>query len=135
MRLPGDNVEIIDTIHEVAHALAGMNVFFRRGGIILFPSPTDPKMLPMMPLLFRAMIQEYVCFYKSVYNETLRTFVDVNRTLNSTDSQTIMDNPDFWKTLPEISLTHPCPLPILRDDGRVEMLPQGFDAPSGIYTF
>lgn len=135
VRLPGDNADIREIALEVARALKGRHVFFRRGGAIVFPSPVDPKMLPMTPLVFRAAILEHVCFVKSTYSAAAKAFIDVRRTLNTTDSQTIMEDPVFWSTLPEIKQVHPCPLPVLRDDGSVELLKQGYDALSGIYTF
>jgi hypothetical protein len=133
--LPGDDATILPVAQETAQALVGRNVFFRRGEAVVYPSPTgEPKMLPMTPIVFRTEIEKYVSYFKPRRTEE-GEYWEVDRSLNKSDSETILEAPDFWSTLPEIKRVHPCPLPVLRSDGSVAILEPGYDQDTGIYTF
>jgi hypothetical protein len=136
IELPGDNSKVLDVAEATAEALKGRNVFFRRGDAVVYPSPTgEAKMLPMTPIVFRSAIEEYVEYFKFRTDDDSGETYTVQRSLNKSDAETILASRLFWPSLPEIKRVHPCPLPVLRTNGKVEMLEPGYDAESGIYTF
>lgn len=136
VRLPGDDSEILDAAKATGQALEGRYVFFRRGEAVVFPDPKgEAKMLPMDDIIFRSEIEKYVSFFKTRYDEESDVWYEVSRSLNTSDSKTILHAPEFWKTLPEIKRVHPCPLPARKPDGSIVILQKGFDPDTGIYTF
>ena len=135
VELPGDDVPILGAAEATAEALEGRHVFFRRGEAVIFPSPTgEAKMLPMTAIVFRSAIERYVEYFKTRSDESGNTW-PVVRSLNNKDAETILFSSAFWPRLPEIKRVHPCPLPVLRPGGKVEMLEPGYDVATGIYTF
>lgn len=134
---PSDPYTLTDTARETSLALQTSGAqLYRRDTIVLYPDPTGrPYMQTMTPMIFRTWINLRLHFYVEAQDRQTGMPVRKIKTCSTSEAETILVSPYFWPTLPEIRRTHPIPMPVLRANGNLETLPEGYDLETQIYTF
>jgi putative DNA primase/helicase len=129
VRLPGDNWLLSQTATELGEYLAEELLFVCNDEIVTLDAG---ELRPITAQTFRTFVERYVvCYRKCKAGDN--TF-DVGITMSNSDANGIMASSQFTERLRHLSRVNSCRLPILRDSGELELLPEGYDAASKILT-
>jgi hypothetical protein len=60
--------------------------------------------------------------------------ITIHRTISRKDAQSLIMSPQLIEALPKIRLVNNARFPIRRADGHIELLPEGYDPESRIFT-
>jgi hypothetical protein len=82
---------------------------------------------------FRTAIEDYIIPFKVTKTQT-GTLISLNRTISREEAESVLESSQFIKRLPRIRAVNNARFPVLRASGRVELLPEGYDPESMIYT-
>jgi putative DNA primase/helicase len=126
VRLPGDNWLLSDTAAALGEHLADKSLFVRNSEIVLFDGF---ELRPVSPQTFRTLVEQHVVCYRQ---RTLN--YEVNVTMRDDEARGIMASPQFREKLRSLGRLNLCRMPVLRDDGNLELLPKGYDLASKTLT-
>jgi hypothetical protein len=133
--IPGDNRPLGDFCGELGKFLHGKN-FYQRGGLPFasIPSPDGygSELKIVTPQMFRSMVDadvETVRYRKTPDGPEL-----VRRSLDLDTAQAVLQSPQFLGALPVLDYTRPAPMPIIRQGGKLDLLPLGYDPESRTLT-
>jgi putative DNA primase/helicase len=129
VRLPGDNWLLSETAATLGQHLGDRSLFVRNGEIVLLEAS---ELRSVSPQTFRTLVEQYVVCYRQ------RTFKDasyeVNVTMRDDEARGIMASPQFTERLRRLRRLNLCRLPVFRDDGKLELPPDGYDLASKTLT-
>jgi hypothetical protein len=137
IRVPGDQRELIDFCRECAIELAKDNRLFRRDRVPVAINREKARLDPMTPRAMRSFAQRYISFFKfsSVENQDgSKMTITVVKNIPAETAGALLESWELVERLPEIRRVNPTRLPVIRDDGRIELLAPGYFAERGIYT-
>jgi len=126
VRLPGDNWLLSETASSLGQHLADKSLFVRNGEIVLLDGF---ELRPVSPQTFRTLVEQHVVCYRQ-----RTTNYEVNVTMRDDEARGIMASPQFTERLRRVSRLNLCRLPVLRGDGEIELLPEGYDLASKTLT-
>ena len=128
IRLRGDNRLLSDVASELGPNLSTA-LYLRNGEVVEY---MDGLLHSISAQKLRTLAERYVTFYKvHNYNETV---VNVDVTLDEGDSRGILVSPQFTECLNRIVHINTVRLPVLRSNGNVELLPEGYDSETATLT-
>jgi len=128
VRLPGDNRTLSSVATDLGRYLAGV-LFVHNGEVTEF---RDNLLAPVAPQRFRTLIEKHVCCYRQqVPNGRV---IEIDATLSESDARGILASPFFLECLRVLHHLNTVRLPVLRVDGRIELLPEGYDAETCTFT-
>ena len=107
--------------------------FFAKDGIVVCPDAEKASLSTVTGRAFRTRIEDYVIPFrvvKSPYSE----LIAFNRTISKEEAETVLESDQFIRQLPIIRAVNNVRLPVERASGRLELLPEGYDAQSMIFT-
>src|ERR1051325_7546907 len=133
VRLPGDDYLLSETANEMGAILAPRDIF-SRGEVVFKINDRRDGLAPMMPETFRTWVEDHLIgwrYRKIGDNES----VPVDRTLTKTEADGILASPQFNKHLRPIERLNPIRMPVMRHDGRIELLQPGYDRETKSFTF
>ena len=129
VRLPGDDWLLSKTAADLGHHLADQSLFVRNGEIVLLEA-CDLRVVTAQT--FRTLVERHVvCYRKRLRGPSTYS---VNVTMSADDARGIMAAPQFTEKLRRLSRLNLCRLPVLRTDGKLELLPEGYDPASKTLT-
>ena len=131
IRLPGDNRLLSDFATELGQLLAGANIF-NRGGMVVRPDPTMTKVEPMGPEELRTWVERHLVCFK-LKQAGAHEVIQVRHTMTTSNAQGVLASPQFISQLPWLDRVNPVRMPAMID-GRVELLPEGYDARARTFT-
>ena len=104
--------------------------FFVKDGIVVYPDTEKTSLAVVTGRAFRTAIEDYVVPFKVKTGN----LVSLNRTISREEAESVLESSQFIKCLPRIRAVNNARFPVLRATGRVELLPEGYDPESLIYT-
>lgn len=119
---------------------------FLRGDMVVKiefdPNQGDLDFAPMRETEFVTWSERYIVFIKlQSFEETdgeghkvLKTR-EMRMSLQTKTAKLILDSPQFRECLPRVIRKNRVRLPVMRKSGKIELLPQGYDEESGVFTF
>jgi len=129
IRLPGDNWLMSSTATELGQALCEQDIFLRNGEVCILK---DSELHPVDAQTFRTWIENHCVMYRQkTFNESV---YEVDVTLRDDESRGILASPQFTGELRVVRRVNHARLPILRADGTIELLPEGYDPTSKTLT-
>ena len=129
VRLPGDNWLLSETAVALGQHLADKSLFVRNGEIVLLDAS---ELRTVTAQTFRTLVEQFVvCYRKRTPNGPS---FEVNVTMRDDEARGIMASPQFTERLRRLSRLNSCRLPVLRTDGELELLPEGYDLVSKTLT-
>ena len=131
LQLPGDGHLIGNFAADLGNLLQGHGIFARKGCAFILDSEGQ-KLEPASPTWLRTWVEKHVRPFKVRQSEQ-GTFRLV-RTMPDDTARAVLVSPQFLEHLPLVERFHPCPMPWIREDGRIELLPVGLDTDSRTYT-
>jgi hypothetical protein len=126
VRLPGDNWLLSDTAAALGQHLADKLLFVRNGEIAVLE---HFELRSVSPQTFRTLVEQHVVCYRQ---RTLN--YEVNVTMRDDEARGIMASPQFTERLRRLDRLNLCQVPVSRDDGKIELLPEGYDLASKTLT-
>jgi hypothetical protein len=131
LQLPGDDRPMGEFAAEIGTLLAGQNIFARKGCAFTLDAEGQ-KLEPATPTWLRTWAEQFVVCYK------VRKMGDrayrFDNTMTEDAAKAVLVAPQFLKKLRSVERFHPCRMPVIRHNGTVELLPEGYDAASATYT-
>ena len=127
VRLPGDNWLLSETAAALGKHLADQGLFVRSNEIVTLD---DSELRPVSAQTFRTLLERHVICYRKGKNGAF----DVNTTMRDDEARGIMASPQFRERLRRLRRLNSCRLPVLRTDGRLDLLPEGYDVVSETLT-
>lgn len=131
IRLPGTGYPIGKFASELGGLLGGKSIY-QRGGVAFTLSHDGRKLEPMNPTKFRSWIEDFVRTVKVKLDD--QGAVTVATTMSDDIAGAVCKSPQFLQQLYRVERINPCPMPWLRKDGKIELLPVGLDVESATFT-
>jgi hypothetical protein len=136
IQIPGEGYRVEAFADELGPILAAVPVFNHHGVPKLWDQATPldkEQLITISPQAFRGLIEEYTLpFIRS--RRGSGGWQNFNKTISIDYAQATIAHPRFLKHLQPLLTVNRVRLPNMRKDGTIELLPKGYDAPSGIYT-
>ena len=130
--LPGDGRLISDFADELGELLNGHGIFNRKGAAFTLDHEGQRLKLAEAGWL-RTWVESQVVPFKKSFSEKSGE-IKIVKTMAKETADAVLVSPQFLDQLPQVERFHPCPMPWLRDAGKIELLPLGLDHASGTFT-
>jgi len=131
IRLPNNGHLISTFAGELGGLVAGHGIFVRQG----IPFTLDfegQKFETATPMWLRTWSEQHVTPYFARNNHQGEIYL--NSTMSYDTACAVLKSPQFLEKLPMVERFNPCPMPSLRPDGKIDLLPIGLDSESRTYT-
>lgn len=127
--LPGNDRLLSDFAVEVAECLSEKKIFCLNDRIV---TVTEGRVHEIAPQEARTLVEQHLIGYR---RRTLgeNTF-EFDVTMRDDEARGLLASPQFKAGLPQLSRVNRARLPILREDGTIELLPEGYDPASKTLT-
>jgi hypothetical protein len=132
IELPCPGRPLSDFAAAVGGMLAGRGVY-SRGGLAFTINHATKQLLPVDPQWLRTWAEGEVALYKQVKNAAGLSLT-LRHSMSLDVARALIVSPQFLAPLPEIKRFAPVRMPVMRADGRIELLPDGFDPATLILT-
>lgn len=117
---------------ESVGAIVGANGLFRRENVPVTIDPESGRVDAMSAPRFRSYAERHLVPY--VERRGQFDTVRVPTTMSEAEARGCIHSDAFWQPLRKLFRVHDVRLPVMRRDGRIELLPRGYDPESQIYT-
>ena len=131
IRLPGDGRLLSEFAAELGTLLAGEGVFARKGVAFILDAEAQ-ALAPATSGWLRTWAERAVVPYRARVDASGE--IKIVRSMAKDVADAVLAAPQFIEKLPRVDRVHPCPMPWLRRDGRIELLEPGLDTESGTFT-
>ena len=128
VRLRGDNRLLSDVASELAPHLSGV-LYVHNNEVVEY---REGALHPVSAQRFRTFVEKRVIFYR--VRSANQTNVQVGATVDEADARGILSAPQFLECLRPLHHLNTVRLPVFRADGRIELLPPGYDAATPTFT-
>lgn len=126
--LPFHDRLLSDFAADLGSALRG--ALFRHGQDIVRPEGGELRVISAQAL--RTEVERYIicCKQRNVQGFPMQVGV----TMQESEARGVLQSPHLLERLQQIKRVATCRLPVMRDGGRIEMLPEGYDEASECFT-
>ena len=107
--------------------------FFAKSGLVVSPDTEKASLVALTARAFRTRIEDHVIPFR-VFKTPQGNLVALNRTISKEEAETVLESSQFIRQLPTIRAVNNVRLPVVRAAGRLELLPEGYDPESMIFT-
>jgi hypothetical protein len=125
IELPCPGRPLSDFAAEVGGMLAGAGVY-SRGGLAFTVDLATKQLCPVDPQWLRTWAESEVALYKQA-KTAAGLSITLRHSMSLDVARALVVSPQFLEPLPEIKRFAPVRMPVMRADGRIELLPEGFD--------
>lgn len=129
IRLPGEDWLISQFAVEVSTHVFDANIYLRGDDVVVL---VDGELRPMTPKMFRTWVERHLYTYRLRMLKKLS--IEVTTTMSEDIAAATLASPQFRERLLRVQRINRCRLPVLRADGRIELLPTGYDPDSRTLT-
>lgn len=128
VELPDDDRTGGDFAAELGKHL-GKQPIFRREKILLTLNSRGERLEAVGDHEMRTLVERYVCLFRvRVPKKTGEHLLRVRTTLGVDLARMVMSSPQLLTEIREIEHLHDIPLPVLRADGKIEIMAEGYDS-------
>jgi hypothetical protein len=131
--LPGDDLLLSQSIRILVEVLKDKPIY-RRDSQVVYLYKERARLMPMDAACFRSWVEEFCVGYKVRYDIAGNPY-HVLRTMTKDVADGVLNSMKFWQGLREIENVNPCRLPVMRENGEIELIPAGYDTPTKTLTF
>src|SRR5262249_37962553 len=116
--------------------LAKDDRLFRRDRTPVAINREKARLDPMTARAMRSFAQRYIQFFrfKTIEKEGEKFTVTIIKNIAAETAAALLESWELVDALPEIRRVNPTRLPVIREDGRIELLKPGYFREQGIYT-
>ena len=131
IRLPGDNHLLSEFALNLGRLVRDHGIYARKGLAFTLNLETQ-SLTPATPSWLRTWVEKHTMPFR-VGTVNGRTF-EIGRSMTEDNAKAVLASDQFLEQLPRAERFHPCPMPFLRKDGSIELLPIGLDQESSTIT-
>lgn len=132
IKLPTQNRLHSTFVEETGQIIGKSGALFRRALLPVIVNPKSKQLLTMTGQHFRTWAEQFVTFYRERVVDEKPYRVPVTMKLDTACA--ILESHAFIFSLPEVRRLNPTRLPVIRLDGRCELLEPGYFSERGIFT-
>lgn len=132
LQLPGAGVELRTFARRLGEVLKGKEVY-RRDRVLVRANHRALRMDPVTPHAMRTIAEEWVAFFTE--RQTIQGVFQLASSMTLDVATAVLQAPVFLDQIPEVSRINPVRQPVFRGNGRLALLPEGYDAESCTFTF
>ena len=135
LQLPGDGLLLGDFAAALGQHLRDADVFARQGCAFTLDHEGQ-KLDPVTPGWLRTWIEEHVVPYRTAMQKVGASTVTIKikKSMSEDAARAVNISTQFLDQLHKVERFHPCPMPVMRPDGRIDLLAPGMDAESMTFT-
>lgn len=126
VELPCPGHPLSDFAKEVGEILSNSGIY-SRGGMAFTVDPSGQRLEAVDPQWLRSWAESDVSLYRQSKGNAGDS-IKLRHTMSLDTARALIVSPQFLEPLPEIKCFAPVRMPVMREDGRIELLPYGFDA-------
>lgn len=126
IELPCPGRPLSDFAANVGTMLAGRGVY-SRGGLAFTVDLATKQLAPVDPQWLRTWAEREVSLFKQA-KTAAGLSITLRHSMSLDVARALVVSPQFLEPLPEIKRFAPVRMPVMRANGRIELLPEGFDA-------
>jgi len=127
LQLPGDDRLLSAFAAELADVVKTHGIY-HRGGLAFIVNPQQNGLEVISPQMLRTLIEDHVVCYR--IRRWRGTEVAFERTMSESDAKGVLSSQQFLNKLPNLQRVATARLPVMRKDGTIALLPQGYDPES-----
>lgn len=132
LQLPGAGVELRTFARRLGEILRTKDVY-RRDRVLVRANHRALRMDPITPHAMRTVAEEWVAFYTE--RQTIQGVFQIASSMTLDMATAVLHAPVFLDQIPEVARINPVRQPSFRANGRLVLLPEGYDRESGTFTF
>lgn len=134
--VPADQRELIDFARECGAEFAKEDRLFRRDRTVVVINKEKARLDALTARAMRSFAQRYIIFFKfkTVEKDDNKTTLTVVKNIATETAGALLEAWDMVDQVPEIVRLNLTRLPIVREDGRIELLKAGYFAEQKIFT-
>jgi hypothetical protein len=132
IRLPGDNRLLSKFGDECGRILKSCGLY-QRGGIAMIVNDERDGLEVITSSMLRTLVERHLVCYR-VRKTSGGKWIRFLRTMNADDALGVLNSKQFLSHLPKVDRIATTRLPIMRENNRIELLPNGYDAKSRTLT-
>jgi hypothetical protein len=132
IRLPGDNRLLSDFALDLGEVLKGHGLY-QRGGVAMIVNDEHDGLEVITPAMLRTLVERNLVCYRVIDGGEGRT-AEFFKTMSTDNAQGVLSAKQFLSCLPKVDRIATTRLPIMRENGVIELLPDGYDAQSKTLT-
>ena len=133
VELPGDNRLMSDYARELGRHLHDKNMY-RRGRLVVTLNDTNDGLRIVTEQELRTLMEKYVLGYRVHRRRDSDDTYTFLKTMSADHSRAVLASPQFIDELRPIDKVNTVQLPVMRNNGDITLLPQGYDYESQTYT-
>lgn len=131
--LPGDGWLISQFANELGKILKDHEIYIH-GKIVVLPEPLGPGasvLAEMKPVFFQTWVEQYALCYE--IDEDSPNVINL-MTMDGTTAKAVLASAQFRRWIRVVRRVNKVRLPVIRPDGKIELLTEGYDTSSQILT-
>jgi hypothetical protein len=132
LRLPGDGRLLSEFAAELGELLGGHGIFNRKSAAFTLDHEGQRLKLAEGGWL-RTWVESQVVPYRESTGQDGKT-IKIVKTMAKETADAVLVSPQFLERISLLERFLPCPMPWLREDGKIELLPVGLDHASATFT-
>lgn len=131
VKLPGQYRPVSEFARDLGRVLCDCGLF-RRYRVPVAIDPETGMMEAMGAERFTTFVEQHAITHEVKFKEG--EVINIPKTMPVTVSRGVLASDQFLEQLPPLERVNKVRAPVMRADGRIELLPEGYDAESRVYT-
>lgn len=124
IELPGDDRLVSAFASDLGSALQDCGIY-QRGGLAFIVNEQENGLELITPQMLRTLVERYLVCYR--IKNMGGTELSFDKTMSESDAKGVLSSQQFIELLPKVEKIASARLPVVRQDGTVELLPLGYD--------
>jgi hypothetical protein len=133
IELPGSRDRLLSEFGTNVGPILAKHGFFAKDRLIVYPDTEKSSLTAITGRAFRTAIEKHIIPFRVVKTRSGEA-CSFNRTINREDAESLLECPQLIDCLPIIRAVNNARFPIGRAAGHIELLPEGYDSESLIFT-
>lgn len=133
IQLPGPGRPLGQFATEMGRICKEQDIF-RRETVPVTVNPETGQMEALTPDRFRTFVEEFAVPCKSKYSKIKEDYIKLPETMTKDVAGGVLTSDQFIYQLRPLNRVNHVQMPVMRRDGKIELLPEGYDKKSRIYT-
>ena len=131
IQIPGDNRLISEFADELGKRVANDGLYQAHGNVVRVDH-TEQKLEVVNSRWLQSWIESCIVPYK--VSARTPAGLTIKRSISDDVARSVLSAPQFLERLPAIDRVNPCPMPVMRANRSIELLPVGMDHEAKVYT-
>jgi len=127
--LPGNNRPLAEVAEDFGKYLRDQPIFLRNREAVMLDHHDATRISAQC---FRSLVARHVVCLRQ--RQMMNGLVTVTHSLSKDESEGVLAAPQFWEQLRPLTCVNTCKLPVRRENGNIELPPDGYDEKTAMLT-